>query len=90
LRSPEQPWQALSKRKNICYNAVCEWDAQHITHVTYCLVSQLSGYEDVGIDLGVTHFAALSNGEFIDPPHYFCKAEKKLAYVHRHKEVQHA
>jgi putative transposase len=28
-------------------------------------------YEDVGIDLGVLHFAALSNGEFIDPPALF-------------------
>ncbi len=35
--------------------------------------------EGVGIDLGVTHFAALSNGEFIDHPRYFRKAEKKLA-----------
>ena len=36
-------------------------------------------YEDVGIDLGVTHFAALSNGEFIDHPRHFRRAEKKLA-----------
>src|SRR5215469_11193191 len=36
-------------------------------------------YEDVGIDLGVNHFAALSNGEFIDHPRFFRKAEKKLA-----------
>lgn len=36
-------------------------------------------YEDVGIDLGVTHFAALSNGEFIDHPRYLRKSEKKLA-----------
>jgi len=36
-------------------------------------------YEDVGIDLGVTHFAALSIGEFIDHPRYFRHAEKKLA-----------
>jgi len=36
-------------------------------------------YEDVGIDLGVTHFAALSNGEFINHPRYFRQAEKKLA-----------
>jgi hypothetical protein len=27
-----------------------------------------TSYEDVGIDLGVTHFAALSNGECIDHP----------------------
>jgi putative transposase len=33
----------------------------------------------VGIDLGVTHFAALSNGEFIDNPRHFRKAEKTLA-----------
>lgn len=36
-------------------------------------------YEDVGIDLGVTHFAALSDGEIIDHPRYHRKAEKKLA-----------
>ncbi len=35
--------------------------------------------EDVGIDLGVTHFAALSNGEFIDHPRYFRQGEKQLA-----------
>ncbi len=38
-----------------------------------------TSYEDVGIDLGVTHFAALSNGEFIEHPRYFRKAEKQLA-----------
>jgi putative transposase len=36
-------------------------------------------YEDVGIDLGVTHFAALSDGECIDHPRHFRRAEKKLA-----------
>ena len=38
-----------------------------------------TSYEDVSIDLGVTHFAALSTGEFIDHPRYLRKAEKKLA-----------
>ncbi len=38
-----------------------------------------TNYEDVGIDLGVTHFAALSKGEFIDHPRSLRKAEKKLA-----------
>lgn len=38
----------------------------------------LVSYEDVGIDLGVTHFAALSNGEFVDHPRFFRRAEKKL------------
>src|SRR5258708_32993816 len=37
-----------------------------------------TSYEEVGIDLGVTHFARLSNGEFINHPCYFLKAEKKL------------
>jgi len=35
-------------------------------------------YEDVGIDLGVTHFAALSTGDFLDNPRHSRKAEKKL------------
>lgn len=35
-------------------------------------------YEDVGIDLGITHFAALSNGEFVESPRHYHKAEKKL------------
>lgn len=34
---------------------------------------------EVGIDLGVTHFAALSDGTFIESPRYFRKAEKGLA-----------
>ncbi|SRR6266446_1482633 len=35
-------------------------------------------YEDVGIDLGLIHFAALSTGEFIENPRHYRKAEKKL------------
>jgi putative transposase len=38
-------------------------------------------YEDVGIDLGVTHSAAFSNGAFIEHPRHFRRAEKKLAKV---------
>jgi putative transposase len=33
---------------------------------------------EVGIDLGITHFAALSDGTFIDNPRYYRKAEKVL------------
>jgi putative transposase len=36
-------------------------------------------YEDVGIDLGVTPLATLSNGEMIEHPRYYRKAEKVLA-----------
>jgi putative transposase len=35
-------------------------------------------YEDVGIDLGVTHLATLSNGEMIEHPRYYRKANKVL------------
>ena len=38
-------------------------------------------YEDVGIDLGVTHFAALSTGEFLDHPRPYRQAEKHLKKV---------
>src|SRR5207248_1367804 len=34
--------------------------------------------ESVGIDLGVTHFAALSNGAIIDNPRHLRHAEKRL------------
>src|SRR2546422_978238 len=34
--------------------------------------------EDVGIDLGVTHFAALSDGTFIGNPRHYRQAEKKF------------
>jgi len=43
------------------------------------VVPRAVSYEDVGIDLGVTHFAALSNGAFIDHPRHFRQAERKLA-----------
>ena len=35
--------------------------------------------QEVGIDLGLLHFAALSDGTFIDNPRYYRKAEKVLA-----------
>lgn len=35
-------------------------------------------YEDVGIDLGVTHFAALSDGTFIENPRHYRTSEKVL------------
>jgi putative transposase len=38
---------------------------------------------EVGIDLGITHFAALSDGTFIESPHYYHKAQKKLEKLQR-------
>ena len=37
----------------------------------------------VGIDVGITHFCALSTGEVIENPKYFDKAQKKLAREQR-------
>jgi len=38
---------------------------------------------EVGVDVGLTHFAALSTGEFIPNPRFFRRAEKALAQVQR-------
>lgn len=59
------------KREGECWFVVCS------CAVTECEKLSVS-YEDVGIDLGVTHFAALSDGTFIESPRYYRKAEKKL------------
>lgn len=42
--------------------------------------------EEIGIDLGLLHFAALSDGTFIDHPCYYRKAEKTLARRQRVKD----
>ena len=39
---------------------------------------------EIGIDLGVTHFAALSDGTFIDSPRFFRQAQKDLKRKQRH------
>jgi putative transposase len=58
-------------------------EGEHFYAVFTCEIDKLEpeplSYEDVGIDLGVTHFAALSNGEFLGHPRFFRKAEKRLA-----------
>jgi putative transposase len=40
-------------------------------------------YEDVGIDLGVSHLATLSNGVMIEHPRYHRRAKKKLEQAHQ-------
>jgi putative transposase len=42
-----------------------------------------TSHEDVGIDLGVTHLATLSNGEMIEHPRYYRKAQKVLEQRHQ-------
>ena len=39
--------------------------------------------EQIGIDVGLKTFAALSNGEFIDNPRFYRKEEKALAKAQR-------
>ncbi len=38
---------------------------------------------EVGIDLGVTHFAALSDSTFIESPRHYRKSQDKLAHLQR-------
>lgn len=39
---------------------------------------------EIGIDLGITHFAAISDGTFIESPRFYCQAHRDL------KRKQHA
>ncbi len=39
---------------------------------------------EIGIDLGVTHFAALSDGTFLESPRYFRKGQKALKRKQQH------
>lgn len=39
--------------------------------------------DEIGIDLGLKQFAILSNGEVIENPRYYVKAQKKLARLQR-------
>ena len=56
---------------------------------------------EVGVDLGITHFAALSDGTFIESPRYYRKSQKRLEKLqqalsrkkggsHRRKKAVHA
>src|SRR5437588_5536513 len=57
-------------------------EAGHWYVIFSCEVAQPEplpvGESEIGIDLGVTHFAALSDGTFIESPRYYRKAQKKL------------
>ncbi len=44
--------------------------------------------EQVGIDVGLSKFATLSNGEFVDNPRFFRKEEKALATAQRKHNKQ--
>lgn len=42
-----------------------------------------TAYNEIGIDMGLTSFATLSNGEKVDNPRWFRKAEENIAKCHR-------
>jgi putative transposase len=42
-----------------------------------------NGGDAIGLDLGLTNLATLSNGEIIKHPHQFGKFEKRLAFIQR-------
>jgi putative transposase len=59
-----------------------ERDGNHwyVIFVCECIASEPlpQSYEEIGIDLGIKVFAALSNGEMIDNPRYYRTSEEKL------------
>jgi len=71
-----RPLEGTSKTCSVKYEAG-QWYA-----IFLCEVAQpepLPPVEsEVGIDLGVTHFAALSDGTFIENPRHYRRAQKKL------------
>ena len=52
----------------------CEAETQPVKHTSN---------KKIGIDVGIEHFATLSNGETIDNPKLFIKSEKRLKRVQR-------
>ncbi len=54
-----------------------EMDADNVTE-THMENTELQDQAGVGADLGITHLLALSDGTFVDTPHFLVKAEKRL------------
>lgn len=46
--------------------------------------TELQDQAGVGADLGITHLVTLSDGTFVDTPHFLVKAEKRLKRDQRH------
>ena len=66
------------KREGSCWYVClsCEVETQQEQHTPYT-------DQAVGIDLGLSHFAALSTGDCLDNPRYYRKAEKKIATIQK-------
>ena len=62
----------------------CEVDEWYIIVICEVETKPLEPtYSEVGIDLGLNHFLITSDGEFVDAPRYFRKAQKRLRLVQR-------
>jgi len=68
--------------------ATVKYEAGHWYIVFSCEVAQPEPLppldSEVGIDLGITHFAALSDGTFIESPRLLRKAQAALKHKQRH------
>ena len=70
-RTPTGKWYA-------CFS--CEVEPECLEASPECLEASI---EEIGIDVGIKVFAALSNGEFIENPRFFRKDEDALAKAQR-------
>ncbi len=76
-----RPIEGVPKTCTIKYEAG-QWYAVFSCEVEQPLPLPV-GTSEVGVDLGVTHFAALSDGTFIESPRCYRKAQKKLERLQR-------
>jgi putative transposase len=69
------------------YTVKREGDHWYATIVCEVEIEKLPvSYEDTGIDLGLLHFATLSNGETIENPRHYRRAEKRLASLQKERD----
>jgi putative transposase len=76
-----RPIEGEIKTCTLRRNASGDWDVCFSCHVN--VEAKPVKQESIGIDVGLTHFATLSNGEEIANPRFFKKGEKSLAKAQR-------
>jgi putative transposase len=76
-----RPIEGQIKTCTLRKNASGDWDAAFSCELN--VEPSLPNNEAIGIDVGLEHFATLSNGEEIENPRFFKKGEKELAKAQR-------
>ena len=76
-----RPIEGKIKTCTLLKNAAGSWDVSFSCEVE--IQPQLPKDEAIGIDVGLTHFATLSNGQNIANPRFFRQGEQKLAKAQR-------